>query len=93
MPHHLGENVVGATWVADEKPKLSVLVVDGEPMPSIGEVNPSLRKLVSDKVSDLRSSQRRNMNTKPVPRLAFRQSSELARAIVHRVTEKCRVHE
>lgn len=93
MPDNVRENLVGATRIGDEKPKLPELVIDGECVPSVGEVNPSLGNLVSDKVRDLFSSQMRQMVAKPMPQRALRQRGELPRTIVHGVVEKCDAHE
>ena len=92
MPDNLGQNLVRTRRVVHKKPIVAELIVDGERVPAIREINPCLGDVVGEKAGDDCTAKRLQMVAQIIPEPRLRQLRELARAIVHRVVGELDCH-
>ena len=93
MTHYLSEDIVWASRLPDEKPIISKLVVDAEPVAPVRKINPNLCDVIGQKPGDVQTIKPGKMVSKLLPRPALRQLRKLARTIMGRVMEKVGFHE
>jgi hypothetical protein len=88
MLDNSGENVLGTIRIANEVPKVAVLIIDGEGVTAEREIEPHLGHLVGEIICDRYAGQMLDMSAKCVPRTAFWEAHEMTGTVMHRQVQQ-----
>ena len=77
------KNIVGTGWVADELPKITILVVHGKGVAAERKIEPHLGYVVCDVICNCRAREAFNMLSKLSPRANSGKLRKLAGTIEH----------